>query len=500
MTRRRPATPHPTRKPVSRRSRRAVIASTAPGGTPRSPGVVAAAAPAIVIPAPVSSPRIGPLLRQALAGLRGDRPVTGVARFAMDAAVADDAAAPILPVSMTVPRVTPRRGERWPQYRQRVLDTLGPIREWLSANAGLHTDALIAGNGLRTRALTGQVSEALKEAHLKTIELDPPLIVTAMDDAVRDVELPLFRLRHPGLDGSGIRVAVLDSGIDTLHPWLRVEASVETCGEPVGIPGRHGTHVAGSIASIDAVYGGVAPGVTLINVKVLRADGSGQASFVTRGVDEGLDRAAHILNLSLGFNHLPTWSQGGHGWSCAQGDCVLCTAVDNAVALEGVLVVVAAGNEHNRANFLRENHLGASFDSEISCPGAAAGALTVGALTKQTFLTASFSSRGPTAFGSAKPDIAAPGVNITSAVPVPRQNGVMASGLTRAHLSGRESGTSMAAPIVSGTLALILQRRLEAGQSIAPADVRAELLSKGFQVMARPAFEVGVGRLSLGSL
>jgi subtilisin family serine protease len=322
-----------------------------------------------------------------------------------------------------------------------------------------------------------------------------------MDDAVRDIELPLFRARHPALDGTGIRVAVLDSGIDTLHPWLQVADSVSTCGESVNVPGRHGTHVAGSIASRDTVYRGVAPGVTLINVKVLTSTGNGQASFVTRGVDEALDRNAQILSMSIGFNHLPTWSQNGHGWSCPNGDCVLCTAVNNAVTLEGVLVVVAAGNEHERASFLRANNLGGTFDSEIACPGAANGAITVGALTKQTFLTASFSSRGPTAFQSAKPDIAAPGVNITSSVPARRKaDGTVVPNLTRAELSDRDSGTSMATPIVSGALALILQRRIEAGQPIDVATVRAELLTRGFQVLARPAAEVGVGRLNIGGL
>jgi subtilisin family serine protease len=183
------------------------------------------------------------------------------------------------------------------------------------------------------------------------------------------------------------------------------------------------------------------------------------------------------------------------------GDCVLCTSVNNAVTLEGVLVVVAAGNEHDRAAFLRANNLGHTFDSEICCPGAATGALTVGALTKQTFLTASFSSVGPTAFQTVKPDIAAPGVNITSSVPARRQaNGSVVPNLTRGELSGRESGTSMATPIVSGALALMVQQRLHAGQPATGARIRTELLTRGFQVLTRPPGEVGVGRLNLGGL
>lgn len=443
---------------------------------------------------------MGPLLRQAMAGLHAGGVPTGLARFAMDTA-APNTTEPVLPLAMSVPRIEPAPGERWPHYKERVLNALGPVREWLKANAGLDSLELISGNALGARALTGQVREAVRHQGLKLVELDPPYIVTTMDDAVADIELPMFQAHHPGLDGTGIRVAVLDSGIDTLHPWLKVSDSVSTCGESVNIPGRHGTHVAGSIASLDAVYRGVAPGVTLLNIKVLTALGSGQATFITAGVDAALDRNAQILSMSLGFNHLPTWSQGGHGWSCSDGMCQLCTAVNNAVSLEGVIAVVAAGNEHERATFLRDNGSGQAFDSEISCPGAASAAVTVAALTKQTFLTAPFSSRGPTAFGSAKPDIAAPGVNITSAIPASRgANGKVLPNLTRAELGDRLSGTSMATPIVSGVVALILQRRLQAGEDVSASSVRHELLSGSFRHLAKPPAEVGVGRLNVGSL
>jgi len=445
--------------------------------------------------------RIGPLLHQALAGLEAGVTATGMARFVLDTASGAAPTQPVLPVSLSVPRIEPELGERWIHYKQRVADVLGPLRQWMKANTGMQCDESISGNALISRGLVGQIQEALKQVRVKAIELDPPRIVTTMDDAVRDVELSLLRLRHPTLDGAGVRVAVLDSGVDTLHPWLSVADSVTTCGESINIPGRHGTHVAGSIASRDSVYAGIAPGVTLINIKVLTSEGSGQPGFITRGVDAALDRDAHILSMSLGFNHLPTWSQNGHGWSCANGDCVLCTSVNNAVSLEGKIVVVAAGNEHQHAQFLRNNGMGASFDSEVACPGASRGAITVGALTKQTFLTAAFSSRGPTAYSLTKPDISAPGVNITSSTPVPRQgNGQPIANPTRLQLSGRESGTSMATPIVSGALALIVQQRLAAGQPIDAAVVRRELLTKGVKVLARSAVEVGVGRLSLGAL
>jgi serine protease AprX len=445
-------------------------------------------------------PLLGPLLQQAMRGLTTRGGATGMARLALDMA-APGAPEPVLPLSLSIPHVSPEPGERWKHYKERVINTLGPVQDWLTANAGLSSVPVVSGNSLQGRALPGQVQEATRHEALRLIELDPPCIVTAMDDADADIELPLFRANHPTLDGSGVRVAVLDSGVDGRHPWLQVADSVSTCGESVDIPGRHGTHVAGSVASRDSVYRGVAPGVTLLNVKVLTSLGSGQPTFVTRGIDEALDREAHVLSVSLGFNHLPTWSQEGHGWTCKDGRCQLCLAVLNAVTLEGVMVVVAAGNEHDRASFLRNNGFGASVDSEICCPGASPGALTVGALTKQTFLTAGASSRGPTSFATVKPDIAAPGVNITSSVPARRAaDGTVEPNLTRADLSGTLSGTSMATPIVAGAIALLIQRRREAGQEVTAQAVRQELLSNGFRHLASPADEVGVGRLNLGAL
>ena len=123
--------------------------------------------------------------------------------------------------------------------------------------------------------------------------------------------------------------------------------------------------------------------------------------------------------------------------------------MDNAVRLDGVFVVVAAGNEHDRAQALRANGFGANFDTEVSCPGHAREALTVGATTKASFLPASFSSRGPSADGRDKPDVCAPGVNITSTIPAPRlPNGDLVPSPPRASLFGVKSGTSMATPIV----------------------------------------------------
>ncbi len=282
------------------------------------------------------------------------------------------------------------------------------------------------------------------------------------------------------------------------HPHLVVADSAETCGESIDIPGDHGTHCAGSIASRDAVFPGVAPAVRLINIKVLRANGSGRHTFIVRGIDEALDRGAQVLSMSIGFNHLPTWSQGGHGWSCPDGMCPLCRAVDSATQLENVVAVVAAGNEHQRAETLRAWGLGGSFDTELSCPGQAREAVCVAAITKRTFLPAAFSGRGPTAYGETKPDICAPGVNITSTIPVPRDpQGRPIPNPPRTRLFERMSGTSMATPIVAGVTALLIQRRIEASTSWTPSDIKQELFLDATEPLALPPNVVGRGRASL---
>src|SRR5205085_1777224 len=84
----------------------------------------------------------------------------------------------------------------------------------------------------------------------------PLLPVVAMDEVVADIGLPAFTAAGVRT-GAGVKVAVLDSGIDAAHPALAVAHQVETCGEPTAVPGAHGTHCAGILASRDTVLAGV---------------------------------------------------------------------------------------------------------------------------------------------------------------------------------------------------------------------------------------------------
>ncbi len=300
--------------------------------------------------------------------------------------------------------------------------------------------------GVTVHSLTNAVTARLTPKQMATLsELDEVQLirleamehVTCMNESVHVIEA--FEAEDDlGINGRGIKVAILDTGIDKNHPALlgKVVDEVSTIAEPITVFGVHATHVAGTVASNDAVYRGVAYQADLINIKVLTSGGFGTPAGVIAGLDQAVRRGALVASLSLGWTELPPVN-----WICNNADCILCQAADNAVRL-GVTVVVAAGNE---------GAAGAKPPFSVRHPGAARKVITVGAVDKAKAL-APFSSIGP---GSGrlspasltrltKPDLCAPGVNIVSSVP--------GGGF------GSLSGTSMATPHVTALAALVLQK------------------------------------------
>jgi subtilisin family serine protease len=250
-----------------------------------------------------------------------------------------------------------------------------------------------------------------------------------------------------GVTGAGVKVAVIDTGVDYTHPDLggcfgsgcRVVGGydfVNDDADPWDDQG-HGTHVAGIIAAHGTVDG-VAPGATILAYKVLSSAGYGTYGDIIAAIERAVADGAKVANLSLGGSGNP--------------NDPMSRAVDNATAA-GMLSVIAAGNS------------GPGYRT-VASPGVARTALTVGAIDK-TETIASFSSRGPAADGDQyllKPEVVSQGVSILSTVP--------ASG--RAGNSTRYaaySGTSMATPHVAGAAALLLQ--WNPAQS--PADVKNRL-------------------------
>jgi subtilisin family serine protease len=266
--------------------------------------------------------------------------------------------------------------------------------------------------------------------------------------------------------GNGVKIGIVDDGIDQAHPFFNPAGYAMPPGFPKGntafttakvivarafspptdtwkyakqpfdpLESEHGTHVAGIAAgnfSPGAIAGrgplsGVAPKAYLGNYKVLGVPTknfglNGNAPEIAAGIEAAVKDGMDVINLSLGEPEIEPSRD-------------LVVAAIDAAADAGVVPVVAAGNDFE------------DFGSgSVSSPGSAPKAITAAAVTKQ-LVVASFSSGGPTPLSlEMKPDVSAPGFDITSSVP-PREG-------TWASLSG----TSMASPHVAGAAALLRQR------------------------------------------
>ncbi|GIJ62644.1 S8 family serine peptidase [Virgisporangium aurantiacum] len=287
-----------------------------------------------------------------------------------------------------------------------------------------------------------------------------------LDANLRQVSAP--QAWAAGSTGKGARVAVLDTGADFTHPDLAgrvVERAdfVTDGGDAVDHFG-HGTHVAATAAGSGAGSGGarrgVAPDADLLVGKVLDDEGYGSNSQVIAGMEWAAARA-DVVNMSLG------------GYEASDGTDPLSQALDALTAKTGALFVVAAGND-------------GPYDGTISAPAAAASALTVGAVDR-TDTVAPFSSRGPVLrTRAAKPEIAAPGVDIVAA----RAAGTTL-GLPVDDRYVTASGTSMATPHVAGAAALLAGRHPD----WSPAQVKAALVGAADAARTTDAYTVGAGRL-----
>ena len=282
----------------------------------------------------------------------------------------------------------------------------------------------------------------------------------------------------PGVNGQGIGVAVIDSGISP-HAALvnKVVANVSVItGDPsVSDAFGHGTHVAGIIAGNNTAAqtatglftGGIAPGVQLVNVRVLGANGVGRTSDVIAGIEWAIANRTRynirIINLSL-----------EHPVMEPSATDPLCEAVAEAVQA-GIVVVAAAGNDGVAAD-------GSPILGGINSPGNSPWAITVGSLNawgtvkRSDDTVTTYSSRGPTRYDEAvKPDVAAPGNKIVS---LEAKGSYIPGAYSYLHVAGtgtnsymRLSGTSMAAPVVGGGVALLLQGT----PGMSPAQVKMAL-------------------------
>ena len=288
--------------------------------------------------------------------------------------------------------------------------------------------------------------------------------------------------------GRGITWAVLDSGVVREHPHFETYDTIEACYDCTGtadLPtlaearaerdarvGRdengHGTHVAGIIAGMFEAshkekdkpkrsFTGMAPETKLHSYKVLDREGNGEDAWIIKALDhiaETNERAGqlvvHGVNLSLGG----PFDQSTFG--C--GHTPLCVEL-RRLWRQGVVVVLAAGNEGFAVLQTLEGTIDANMDLTIGDPANLEEAIAVGSVHKtnpHTYGVSYFSSRGPTADGRQKPDLVAPGERIMSC----RHRYRKASAIAE-DLYVEMSGTSMAAPHVSGLVAAFLSVRRE---------------------------------------
>jgi subtilisin family serine protease len=329
-------------------------------------------------------------------------------------------------------------------------------------------------NGVAVEATGEQIEEIAKQSGVAAVHPDYMMQINLADSVPLIGAPDVWAMNDADgnpVTGSGIRVAVIDTGIDYTHSAVGSCTALNTGATCRVIGGydfansdadpkddnNHGTHVAGIIAGSDATITGVAPEASLYAYKVCNSGGSCQTSHIIAALERAADPdgdanpADHVnaANLSLGGPGGPTDS--------------LSVAVDQAVD-QGISVVVSSGNS------------GSSYSS-VGAPGAAAKAITVGASSKADTL-ASFSSRGPVTGYILKPDLVAPGVAIKSSV----RNGGYAA----------YDGTSMAAPHVTGAVALLKQLH----PAWTPAQLKAAVANSARDLSLNP-FAQGSGRLQL---
>jgi len=264
-------------------------------------------------------------------------------------------------------------------------------------------------------------------------------------------------LNDRGVTGSGVRVAVLDTGVNSNNPALQgqvfdeVQIAEGDLQDSVG----HGTWVASAIAGngaeVDGVtLEGVAPDAEIINVKVLNDSGTGKISNIIEGASRAGDAGADVVNLSLGA---PA--------PCGE-DSAICQAFKDISRIDNLTFVCAAGNQGPQTN--------------PALPAGCNTSIAVGSVRKNGE-PSGFSSRGPICDGDLYPGISAPG-------------GSAQEGIIGAYRSGSRAlkGTSMACPFVAGAACLML----EAERSLSTRRISNALFATGSRA-DQPNNSVGHG-------
>ncbi|MFC5802234.1 S8 family serine peptidase [Streptomyces formicae] len=333
----------------------------------------------------------------------------------------------------------------------RALPSIGGVA--MTAEPGTLWEAVSASGAASRRAFSGGIAKIWLDGRVQA------------DMAESNAQIGTPTAWEAGLTGKGVKVAVLDTGVDAGHPDLagRVSESKSFIeGQEVADRQGHGTHVAstvgGSGAGSDGKEKGVAPGADLAIGKVLDNEGFGSDSQIIAGMEwAAKDVDAKIVSMSLGSRE------------ASDGTDPMAQAVNTLSAQTGALFVIAAGNE--------------GLPGSIGSPGAADSALTIGAVDSADE-AAYFTSQGPRYRDNAlKPDLSAPGVGVLAA----RSRLTDGEGLYTAM-----SGTSMATPHVAGVAALLAEQHPD----WTGAQLKDALMSSSKPLDASP-YALGTGRVDV---
>jgi len=361
---------------------------------------------------------------------------------------------------------------------------------------------------LAARVPVDSLRQIAADPEVESVSIDETIQV-ATDIATVAVGAPVARALIDR-DGSGVRVAVLDSGVEPVAglgiqdagsngrivAWVDL---VEPLAPRLSDPFGHGTHVAGIIAGAQgvvrdpggatAIYSGIAPGAEIVSVRVLDRNGAGRTSDLIAGIEWVVNHAnplgIRVINLSL-----------GHPVREPVATDPLVRACDRAWE-SGILVVVSAGNLGREAGGY----------GTITSPGNSPRVLTVGALVDRNTvprsddILATYSSRGPTRFDAVvKPDLLAPGDDLVS-LRAPHSTldrqfpenrvGSRSRGSSEPEYF-RLSGTSMSAAMVSGAAALLFA----ADPLLTPDTAKARLMVEA-EKRNEDIFSRGAGALDL---
>ena len=369
-----------------------------------------------------------------------------------------------------------------------------------------HAMVMSRGGSLKARlAVVKGAAYRIQRSQLESLANEPEVAYISPDRKLKGMlDLTAAAVNAPtawnsyGLTGAGIGVAIIDSGLPDHRDLkngrgvLRIVYQQDFTGAGTVDQYGHGGHVAGIVAGdgVDSTgsmfsrtFEGMAPKANLINLRVLDQNGNSTDSIVISAIGEAITLQSQynirVINLSLGRPIYESYLQDP-----------LCQAVE-AAWQSGMVVVVAAGNDG------RDNSAGTNGYGTIYAPGNDPYVITVGAMktmgTPQRYddLIASYSSKGPTMIDHiVKPDIVAPGNTVVSILSngaslaqtypqtlVPMSYYVTGGGSGSSPVYFMLNGTSMAAPVVSGAAALVIQQN----PSLTPDQVKARLMMTAYK-------------------